>query len=917
MKVEEPLNTTDMECPNAYQPPLDENERFWKGVKGACLQAFSHVRWDPSKSHWHFQACKFHMFQTVLKRAISEWGKDPQFIATMKRGLEEDHTELYVFSTNADINYKLTPEETKFLKALRLEDFVTSVSWGVLHTQLVKEAIASLNPTTLLTTIKGNDVAIIAKKWRKQYQQVFHLHSAEKRPVNHEWTLAELFPSLKDNAETVRISDCRYPGSKRPLRLLSSLLCLNPAHQHNIASSFAEHILAALNGEAVDWPQEFHRELTCELIALHTKHRTQRIKMCRTSIGPHITLLLKAADAMDIRDEFEAGYRSSRALTIAEQVPQPKRKKAHAIKGAGPQLKCGTSKAMSPTNLKDPEEPRSSSTPAAQVYTIEPQPVEETRAVPPCRAETSEPAKVRQQPPKVLPPMVEQICQAHRRLENLLVSFTSKAPARFVNQMNDEFFRIQRTSTLEQNKDIPCGDQLEVFLKAQDAQLQHLTARLTNSEGLNTINIETIFHMEEESANLQRKLEQAQEEILSLRAQKGEALAKLEILKVRMEATQQEIGTKDKEISHLNIRIIDLSSMLHRADNLGANQKAHILRLESQIATHQHDLADLNSETNKMDAEISTGWEKTNLHHDGKSSASITDPVRPVTSGEQHTMAIGMAYRLLHELRRHLARTQQEKVDLLHRIDTHKEELGQIDLPHSATYPKTEIFHQILKHSRPLESVMQYHRVFGGLHLLLSTLPLLKTGCHIDFPQMKAIWSHADAAARDTLVFMWSMGELKTPLGVMETISGSPTFYIKRYILRCFALLGQQHNMISIPREPLPTLRSYSHHQFHSVKEFQRSNMHCFDQALVSLATEDTAICYEAVLHYEALLSKYPDGTVHPTLSQLKDFVTKTLDEQQTTLSRRRFTTINSGTLQLSAKDQMRTTQESIGTCFL
>lgn len=71
--------------------------------------------------------------------------------------------------------------------------------------------------------------------------------------------------------------------------------------------------------------------------------------------------------------------------------------------------------------------------------------------------------------------------------------------------MNDEFFRIQRTATLDQHKEIPCGDQLEVLLKAQDAQLQRLTARLTNSEGLNNVNIETIFHMEEESANLQQK----------------------------------------------------------------------------------------------------------------------------------------------------------------------------------------------------------------------------------------------------------------------------------------------------------------------------------------------------------------------------------------------------------------------------
>ena len=905
-----------MECPHAYQPELDEDQSFWKGVQTVCLQELSKVHWNPGKLHWHSPTCKFHTFQAALKRAVPEWQRNPTFIESMKRGLETEHTEPYVFSTNADINYKLTLEETKFLKALHLEAFITSVSWGVLHTQLVKEAIASLEPTTLQSTVKGESMAIIAKNWRKQFQQVFHLTSTREQPVTKEWQLEELFSPSKTTSEKqdmVRISDCQYPGAKRPLRLLSSLLCLNPTNQHHIAATFAQHILAALNGKAVDWPQEFYRELTGELITLHTKHNTSRVKAGKTAIGPHVTLLLRAAGTLNIREEFEAGYRTPKALTIAEQVPQPKRKKAQAVKGSGPQPK---NKVLTPPHLGGTELPRSSSTPYAQVYAAIPQPAEDTRKVTPGRGVIPETTEFRP-PPKVLPPMVEQICQAHRRLENLLVSFTTKALAKFVNQMNYEFFKIQRKATLDQHREQPGDNQSQVFLQAQEAQLKHLATQLANSEGLNDINIEAIFQLEEESATLQQRLDLAQEEILSLRAQKGEALAKLGNLQVKMEATLQQLGSKDQEIGHLNIRIIDMSGMLHRADNLAANQKATILRLESQIATHQHDLAEHNSETHKLDAETSTGWGKANRHQDGSASESVTDPAHPIMNREKHTLTIGVANRLLHELRRDLARTQQEKVDLLHRIGTHKEEVGQLTLPSSVTHPKTYIFYQILKHSRPLESVMQYHRAYGGLHLLLSGVPLLKTGCHLEFSQMQQIWSHADAAAKDTLAFMWSMGELKTPLGVMETISAAPTFYIKRYICRCFVLLGQQHNMISIPKEPFPTLRSYTHNQFHGVKEFQRNNAHCFDQALITLATEDTTVCYDAVQQYQALVSKIPEGVVHPTLSQLKDFVSKTLDEQQETLSRRRFSTINSGTLQLKAKDQMRTPHESMGTCFL
>ena len=167
---------------------------------------------------------------------------------------------------------------------------------------------------------------------------------------------------------------------------------------------------------------------------------------------------------------------------------------------------------------------------------------------------------------------------------------------------------------------------------------------------------------------------------------------------------------------------------------------------------------------------------------------------------------------------------------------------------------------------------------------------------------------------------MWSLGDLKTPLGVMETLAGTPAFYIKRYIHRCIVLLGQHRNMSQLPREPFPTLKSYTHNQFHIVRYFQQHNMHVFDQALNTLATQDTSICYEEVQHYETLVNKYLDGTIHPTVGQLKDFVTKTLDEQHTTLSRRRFGTVNSGTLMLIPKDQRldhNKTHESMGTCVL
>ena len=907
-----------MECPNEYQPKLDESSRFWKGVRLDCLQAFSQVHWHPGKSQWYFQTCKLHTFQAVLRRAVSEGKESPDFLESMKRSLEADNAELYVFSTNAEINYKLTPEERGFLNALHLEEFVISVSWGVLHPQLVKEAIASLEPTTLMATVKGEHRAILSKDWRKQFQQVFHLDRKHKQPVTKKWTLAELFPSLEEKADTqdtVRIADCLYPGAKRPLRLLSSLFCLNSAHQHHIATSFAKHILAALNGQPMDWPQEFYYELSGELLALHAKHRATRVKVGKTSVGPHVTLILKAAGVLDIREEFEAGYRTPKALTIAEQAPQPKRKKSQAVKAPGSRLKI---KIPTSPHIEITEDLDSPEAPTVQVYSAMPQGGEAEQELPVKAVilETTKPC----QPPKTLPPMVEQICQAHRRLENLLISFTSKAPSRFVSQMNEEFFRVQREEILHQESAQSDDTQIRVLLEAQGAQLQHLATRLANSDSLNDLNIEAIFHLEEQSATLEQKLYLSAETVLSLTAQKGEALGQLKTLQDKMDAHIQQMASKDQEITDLTNHCTDMSGMLERSDRLVANQKETILRLESQLATKQQEIADLTSENRKLAEEMATASEGAGPHRTRSLANKDPQPAHPIMSREKHTLAAGIANRLLNELRRELAHTQEEKADLLKSIMADNKEFAPGSLPQSAKWTGPEFFAHMMQHIEPLTSIMQYHRVCGGLHLLFSNLPVLKTGCHLEFSQMETLWNQADGAAKDALAFMWCLNDLKLPVGAMETISGSPPFYIKRYVLRCISLLSQHHGMAPAPREAFPTLRSYSHSQYYAVRDYQRNKLSSFDQALATLATADTSICYEAVQQYQALASKHTDNTMQPTVGQIKTFVTKTLEEQNITLTSRRFGTINSSTLLLKPKErnpEHHMATESIGTCFL
>lgn len=992
-----------MECPNVYQPKLDANGRFWKGVQLTCLQAFSQVHWHSGKSQWYSPTCKLHTFQAVLREALSREEGILELTDTMKRGPEDRQDVLYAFSIDPALKYQLTPGEREFLKKLDLEDFLTSNSWGVLHSPLVTEAIAALEPDTFWTTVKGEKVRLIAEDWREQFKHTFQLTKKEAQPVTRQWKVTELFPTLKENPEkdTVHISDCQHPGARRPLRLLSSIFCLNPTHQNSITLAFVEMVVAALNGQGADWPQEFYHEITEELTTLHNKHLATRVKVEKTSVGPHLTLILKAGGVLNIREELEAGYRSERALTLEEQRPVPKKPKTVDAKESPETQTVIRQRPARQKEATTKREPRK----AAQVYSVAVQPADTSSKAPEKKVilETTE----RRQLPNPLPAMVEQIGQAHRRLENLLSSFTSKAPQGLINRMNDEFFKIQRESILKESLGKATDTGSEVLLKSQKVQLQHLAQRLDNTDSLNDINTETIFRLEEELATFRTKWEQAKEEIVSLKGQKDEALEQLSKLQTTTEKhaeleakltnaeelidlyvehsfetlladqeeevaglraeihtgthqNQQELTTlrdklefaeeetrglrgqnaetlgkftklqqviddqaqqlqgKDAEISRLNDYIAEMRDMLKRSDGLDDRRKSDITRLESKVADYQQEIQQLNKDKHKLIAQISAGEGKTHLLSTRSNLEHERSSPHPIMNKEKHTLASGVASKLLNELRRDLARTQQENADLAQRLHKQQDESGESTIPHTAIHPRTEIVQQFLKHTEPLDSLMQYHRVYGGLNLLLSNIPLLKTGCKLEFAQMKEIWSQANAAARDTLVFMWCLGEIKTPLGVIEMLTASPPFYVKRYILRCVKLWAQHRNITRVPRESLPILKSYSHGQFHLIRRMQRDYTKEFNQALLTLAAEDTAICFEAVQQHQAVTIQHP--TIQPNLSQVKDFVNATLEAQQTAISHKYFGALNSGTLLFQPRYHVSNQQmspKSMGTCFL
>ena len=78
--------------------------------------------------------------------------------------------------------------------------------------------------------------------------------------------------------------------------------------------------------------------------------------------------------------------------------------------------------------------------------------------------------------------------------------------------------------------------------------------------------------------------------------------------------------------------------------------------------------------------------------------------------------------------------------------------------------------------------------------------------------------------------------------------------------------------------------------------------------------------CYDAVRLYQDMASKHSYPNLSPTVNQIKQFASKTFEEQHATLSSHRFGTINSGTLLMTPRTHHKPQDEqfeSMGTCFL
>ena len=263
----------------------------------------------------------------------------------------------------------------------------------------------------------------------------------------------------------------------------------------------------------------------------------------------------------------------------------------------------------------------------------------------------------------------------------------------------------------------------------------------------------------------------------------------------------------------------------------------------------------------------------------------------------------------LQEELRHVTRERDELKVTVERIfenppdpnaDNPPHHLSPADTPRASTLPKAAIYQQLTTNIPPFTTIMQYYHALKGLNLLVSGVQLLKPGTTLSKSQLEQIWGMADATARDTIVFMWVTGDLKLPTGVMEVITGSPPFYVGRFVLRTLAFISHHYSAYynHTPIHRLPSLKSYTKSTFHQIKELVRSQHITFGKALKTLTHEDTTICYEAVQQYTWLQERHPHRIPGPyTIQQIKEYVLRVIREKETTISTRRFGTPNPRTI--------------------
>ena len=845
----------------------------WNLVEANALKALAKIKFSTEDRNLYPPLCKLHIWRQALLQAVAgaaELSQDSPSIKLMHGLLPYEPMESITFSMDAA--YKSTQfskEELGFLRKLRLESFLCNVPWGVVHAVRAMEAIDTLHEDTLQVTLKGEVMPLFSENWRELFIKIFHLAPRGEGQKGEKLQLQDLFPSLEtiqEGQKNVKVGDCRVPGSKRPLRLLSSFFCLNTSGQYSISIHFAKLVLAALNGEKVDWPLEFLDEFKTEIIALHRHQQQDKPKVVKTAIGPHLTLLIEEAELLGQQERKVAGFGTNTGLTMMERAPPPRKRKLEEEARKG---KLDTVVRISPK-----QQPPLSSCGQSEQGTDATEEPQKRRII-----QSAEKWQV----PNDTSTMINQICFTHRRLEQLLTTFTSKAGEKFVKKMDDEFQQLQVQANQHYNQSLRLKEPLTTNEHAVEKGLLHAEIRKLNKE-LATLNegyaeqVEMVFELQDQVsvlegtvASLTEAKSTQQAECDQLNEELTQQRQNFEVAKQELAATQQRLAALQIEHDEQAITLVDLE------EEIGQYQKASHT---TGSATPRSDNETPQASGNITQADTSALY------------CMVEGTLNPPEDQDGSVSELQQQLKYIRRERDELQLTMERIIK--GPVDLNEDALTPADVSRSAMLPKATIYHQLAANISPFTTIMQYYHALKGLNLMISQVPLLKTGVILSKAQFERVWDMVDATARDTLAFMWVKGEIKLPIGVMEVVTGSPPFYVGRFVLRALSFISHHHSIYynHTPLSRLPTMKPYPNNIFHQIRASVKNNHITFNQALKTLTTEDTSICYEAVQQFTWLRDRHPHRLPGPyTVPQLKEYVMRVIREKEMTISTRRFGT--------------------------
>lgn len=237
-----------------------------------------------------------------------------------------------VFGTEMGaLDFEPSRQEETFLQLIGLDRFVTRVTWEMMNAPVVRDVIKNLNTDTMESVLNGQVFPIFSKDWRNRMRVVFYLttFSATREAGTPKVTAAKLFPSftekVKTKSGTCKVTECTVPEAKRPLRFFTSLLLLKTT-THAIPCQYIAHLVDALNGTLVDWPEIFKGIIEVELKCLKEELFKEKSALIKSMVGPTLTMLLMAEGLLIVQQEMDAGFLET-SIFQDKLVPETKKRK--------------------------------------------------------------------------------------------------------------------------------------------------------------------------------------------------------------------------------------------------------------------------------------------------------------------------------------------------------------------------------------------------------------------------------------------------------------------------------------------------------------------------------------------------------------------------------------------------------------